>query len=262
VKPIVVVPTYNELDNVTPLASAILALPQGFHILFVDDSSPDGTGEVVDRLAAGDERIQVLHRQAKEGIGPAYIAGFRRALALGATHVLQMDADLSHDPRDLPRLLEATAAVDVAIGSRYKGGIRVLNWSKKRLLLSLGASAYVNAVLGLPVDDPTGGFKCWRRRVLQSLDLDHVASKGYGFQIEMSYRAWRKGFTLVEIPIVFSERVRGGSKISRSIVYEALWVLWGLRLHVGYDRRLPMAPEPLAGDPIRGGVSFPGSHDA
>ena len=250
--PMVVIPTYNERENLEPLLRAILAHPEGFHVLVVDDGSPDGTGVIADRLARESERVQVLHRARKEGIGPAYVAGFQKALALGASHVLQMDADFSHDPADLPRLLRATAEADVAIGSRYQGGVRVLNWSVKRLVLSLSASAYVRTVLGLPVADPTGGFKCWRRRVLESLDLGHIASRGYSFQIEMSYRAWKKGFRLLEVPIVFSERKRGGSKITEKIVYEALYVLWRLRLQTLYDRKLTAPPEPLEGRPESG----------
>jgi dolichol-phosphate mannosyltransferase len=257
-KPVVVIPTYNEKDNIERLVGMVLALPQDFHVIVVDDNSPDGTGAILDRMALETRRVTALHRPAQEGLGPAYIDGFRKALALGATHVLQMDADLSHDPADLPRLLAAAATADVVIGSRYKGGVRVLDWSRKRLLLSLGASAYVKSVLRLPVEDPTGGFKCFRRRVLQSLDLDHIASKGYSFQIEMSYRAWRKGFTLLEIPIVFSERIRGGSKISKNIVYEALWVMWGLRLQVRYDRRLPVANDPLEARAAE--ATSPGGH--
>lgn len=229
-KAMVVIPTYNERDNLETVVSAVLALPQGFHVLVVDDGSPDGTGEIADRLAAGDARVHVVHRRAKEGIGPAYVAGFGRALAWGADRILQMDADLSHDPTDLPRLLAAAEDADVAIGSRYAGGVRVLDWSARRLLLSLGASYYVRLVLGMPVFDPTGGFKCWRREVLESIDLSRLHSRGYSFQIEMTYRAWREGYRVAEIPIVFAERIHGGSKIHRNIVYEAVYVLWRLRL--------------------------------
>jgi dolichol-phosphate mannosyltransferase len=251
----VVIPTYNERDNIESVVEAILALPPHFHVLVVDDGSPDGTGAIADDLARRHDRVQVLHRTAKEGIGPAYVAGFRHALAWGASHVLQMDADHSHDPADLPRLLAATEDADLVIGSRYKGGVRVLNWSVKRLILSLGASKYVKAVLGIPVEDPTGGFKCWRRRVLQSLDLDRIASKGYSFQIEMNYRAWKRGFRVVEVPIVFSERVRGGSKISNHIVYEAVYVLWRLRFHTAHDRKLSVPPEPVEGRESEGAVA-------
>lgn len=234
-KAIVVIPTYNERENLETVVAAVLALREGFHVLVVDDNSPDGTGEVAEGLAAVSERVHVLRREKKEGIGPAYVAGFGRALALGATHVLQMDADLSHDPADLPRLLAASASVDLALGSRYAGGVRVLDWPLKRLLLSLGASYYVRFVLGMPVKDPTGGFKCFRREVLESLPLARLHSRGYSFQIEMTYRAWRKGWKIREIPIVFTERLHGGSKIHRNIVYEAVYVLWRLRLGALFD---------------------------
>ncbi len=236
-KAIVVIPTYNERENLETVVSAVLALPPGFDVLVVDDNSPDGTGEQAERMAAASGRVHVLRRPKKEGIGPAYVAGFTRALQLGATRILQMDADLSHDPADLPRLLAASEEVDVAIGSRYCGGVRVLDWPLKRLLLSLGASYYVRFVLGMPVQDPTGGFKCFRREVLESFDLARLHSRGYSFQIEMTYRAWRRGWTIREVPIVFTERLHGGSKIHRNIVYEAVYVLWRLRLGALFDGR-------------------------
>ena len=241
----VVIPTYNEADNIRPLADTILALPHGLSLLVVDDNSPDGTGGIADELAAASDRVQVIHRAHKEGIGPAYIAGFRHALASGADAVLQMDADLSHDPADLPRLL-GTVESDcaLAIGSRYCGGVRVLDWSVKRLALSLAASAYVRLLLRMPVTDPTGGFKCWRREALESLDLERIASRGYSFQIEMNYRAWRRGFTVKEVPIVFHERRRGGSKMAGGIVLEALYVLWRIRLQARYDRKVTFHPWP------------------
>lgn len=242
-KAMVVIPTYNEKENVETIASAVLALPQGFHLLIVDDNSPDGTGRLADRLATGSDRLHVLHRSRKQGIGPAYVDGFAYALRWGATKILQMDADFSHNPDDLPRLLEASEGADVVIGSRYQGGVRVLDWSARRLLLSMGASRYVRVVLGMPVADPTGGFKCFRRRVLESLDLKRLASRGYCFQIETTYRAWKKGFKIVEIPIVFTERKHGGSKIDGSVVYEALYILWRLRLQLGFSRTKD--PQPL-----------------
>jgi len=241
----VVIPTYNEIANLSSIVGAILELPQGFHVLIVDDNSPDGTGAEADRLAGQHDRVQVLHRPAKEGIGPAYVAGFRHALTWGADAILQMDADHSHDPADLPRLLDGLAENDLVLGSRYLGGVRVLNWSVKRLVLSLGASYYVRAVLRMPVQDPTGGFKCWRRVVLESLDLDRVTSRGYSFQIELTYRAWKSGFRVREIPITFQDRLRGGSKITGNIVYEALYVLWRIRLQPRRDRRA--VPIPAAG---------------
>ncbi len=235
-KAIVVIPTYNELENLETVVAAVLALADSFHVLVVDDNSPDGTGELAERLAASSERVHVLRRARKEGIGPAYVAGFGRALALGATRVLQMDADLSHDPADLPRLLAASESADLVIGSRYVGGVRVLDWAPKRLMLSLSASYYVRFVLGMPVKDPTGGFKCFRREVLESFDLTRLHSRGYSFQIEMTYRAWRLGWKIQEVPIVFTERRLGGSKIHRNIVYEAVYVLLRLRLGAMFAR--------------------------
>ena len=217
-----VLPTYNEAENLEPLVAAALAnLPDSARILVVDDNSPDGTGELADRLAAGEPRIEVLHRAQKEGLGPAYIAGFRHALAAGADRVLEMDSDFSHDPADLPRLLAATEEADVAIGSRYVSGGGVENWSKLRQAISRGGSTYARAVLGLPIRDLTGGFKCFRREVLEAIDLDAIASKGYAFQVEMTYRAIQLDFTVAEVPITFRERRAGASKMSRSIVLEA-----------------------------------------
>ncbi|HEU4461894.1 MAG TPA: polyprenol monophosphomannose synthase [Solirubrobacterales bacterium] len=217
-----VLPTYNEAENLEPLVAAALTnLPDTARVLVVDDNSPDGTGKLADRLAEAEPRIEVLHRAEKEGLGPAYIAGFRHALAAGASRVLEMDSDFSHDPADLPRLLAATEEADVAIGSRYVSGGGVENWSKLRQAISRGGSTYARAVLGLPVRDLTGGFKCFRREVLKTIDLDAIASKGYAFQVEMTYRAIELGFTVQEVPIVFRERRAGASKMSRGIVLEA-----------------------------------------
>lgn len=227
-----VLPTYNEVENLEPLVAAALAnLPDSARVLVVDDNSPDGTGKLADRLAAAEPRIEVLHRTRKEGLGPAYVAGFRHALAAGAGRILEMDSDFSHDPADLPRLLAATEEADVAIGSRYVSGGGVENWSKLRQAISRGGSAYARTVLGLPIRDLTGGFKCFRREVLETIDLDAIASKGYAFQVEMTYRAIGLGFTVTEVPIVFRERRAGASKMSRSIVLEAAWgvprMRWG-----------------------------------
>jgi len=217
-----VLPTYNEAENLEPLVAAALAnLPDSARALVVDDNSPDGTGQLADRLAAAEPRIEVLHRTQKEGLGPAYIAGFRRALAAGADRILEMDSDFSHDPADLPRLLAATEAADLAIGSRYVSGGGVENWSKLRQAISRGGSTYARAVLGLPIRDLTGGFKCFRREVLEAIDLEAIASRGYAFQVEMTYRAIQLGFTVAEVPITFRERRAGASKMSRSIVLEA-----------------------------------------
>jgi dolichol-phosphate mannosyltransferase len=219
-----VLPTYNEAENLEQIVAAALAnLPESARVLVVDDNSPDGTGEIADRLAAGEPRIEVLHRQNKEGLGPAYIAGFRRALAAGAGCVLEMDSDFSHDPADLPRLLEAAERADLAVGSRYVPGGGVENWTAMRKAVSRGGSAYARLVLGVGVRDLTGGFKCFRREVLEAIDLDAVNSRGYAFQVEMTYRAIRAGFDVVEVPIFFRDRVAGASKMSGTIVAEAAW---------------------------------------
>ena len=219
-----VLPTYNEAENLEPMAEAALEnLPPDAHLLVVDDGSPDGTGRIADRLAAAEERIEVLHRLKKEGLGPAYLAGFRHALDSGAGLVLQMDCDFSHDPADLPRLIAAAERSDVVIGSRYVGGGRVENWTPLRRAISRGGSAYARIVLGLPVRDLTGGFKCFRREVLDALPLRSVSSRGYAFQIELTYRAARAGFELTEIPICFHERRAGASKMGGGIVLEGVW---------------------------------------
>jgi dolichol-phosphate mannosyltransferase len=219
-----VLPTYQEAENIAPIVAAALAkLPPSARVLIVDDNSPDGSGEIADRLAAEQEQVEVLHRPRKEGLGPAYIAGFHRALAGGAGLILQMDADFSHEPAYLPRLLEATARVDLAIGSRYLPGGGVGDWGMLRRAISRGGSAYARLVLGLGVHDLTGGFKCFRREVLEAIDLDAVHSRGYAFQVEMTYRAIERGFTVAEVPIVFRDRRVGASKMDRSIVLEAIW---------------------------------------
>jgi len=227
-----VLPTYNEAENLEPVIAAALAnLPQSARVLVVDDNSPDGTGDLADRLAVAEPRIEVLHRARKEGVGPAYVAGFRHALAAGAARILEMDSDFSHDPADLPRLLAATEEADVALGSRYVSGGGVENWSKVRQAISRGGSVYARAVLSLPVRDLTGGFKCFRREVLEAIDLDAIGSRGYAFQVEMTYRAIQLGFDVKEVPITFHERRAGASKMSRSIVAEAAWrvprMRWG-----------------------------------
>jgi dolichol-phosphate mannosyltransferase len=205
-------------------------LPEGGQVLVIDDDSPDGTGELADRLAADLDYVEVLHRARKEGLGPAYVAGFRRALAAGAELILEMDCDFSHDPADVPRLIAAAADADVVLGSRYVAGGQVANWTPLRRLISRGASVYSRLVLGVPVRDLTGGFKCYRREVLERIDLDAVRSKGYAFQIETTYRALRAGFRVVELPITFVDREAGGSKMSRAIVLEAAWKVPALRM--------------------------------
>jgi dolichol-phosphate mannosyltransferase len=234
--PWLVLPTYNEADNVEAFVAAVRAkLPDAARILIVDDNSPDGTGEIADHLAAGSDAVSVLHRPRKEGLGPAYIAGFRRALEGGAGHVVEMDSDFSHDPAYLPRLLEAGRRADLAIGSRYVDGGGVGDWSALRQAISRGGSAYARLVLGVKVRDLTGGFKCFRREVLEAIDLDAISSRGYAFQVEMTYRAIERGFSVVEVPIVFRERRAGTSKMDRSIVAEAIWRVPLLRLRG--DRR-------------------------
>jgi dolichol-phosphate mannosyltransferase len=219
-----VLPTYNEAGNVEGFVEAVLAmLPATATVLIVDDNSPDGTGAIADRIAARRERVAVLHRPRKEGLGPAYIEGFRRALADGAGLVLEMDADFSHDPAYLPRLLEAAGRADLAIGSRYVPGGGVSDWGPLRRAISRGGSAYARLVLGLDVRDLTGGFKCFRREVLEAIELDSIRSRGYAFQVETTYRAIRRGFRVVEVPILFRDRRVGSSKMGRSIVTEAVW---------------------------------------
>ncbi len=219
-----VLPTYEEAANVERLVAAARAkLPASAQVLIVDDDSPDGTGRIAARLAEEEAAVHFMHRPVKEGLGPAYIAGFRRALQEGAGLVLEMDADFSHEPAYLPRLLDAAERADVVLGSRYVPGGGVTDWGRVRQAISRGGSAYSRLVLGLDVRDPTGGFKCFRREVLEAIDLDAVRSRGYAFQVEMTYRAIQLGFRVVEVPIVFADREHGSSKMSRSIVWEAIW---------------------------------------
>jgi dolichol-phosphate mannosyltransferase len=219
-----VLPTYDEAANIEPFVAAVRDnLPASAQILIVDDNSPDGTGARADELAERHDDVAVIHRPRKEGIGPAYVAGFRRALAGGAGLVLEMDADFSHDPAYLPRLLEAAKRADVVLGSRYVAGGGVTDWGPLRRVISRGGSTYARLVLGVGVRDLTGGFKCFRREVLEAIDLDSVAARGYAFQVEMTYRAIRRGFEVVEVPIVFRDRRAGHSKMDRGIVAEAVW---------------------------------------
>jgi dolichol-phosphate mannosyltransferase len=219
-----ILPTYNEAENIEPFVEAVQAkLPASARILIVDDTSPDGTGEIADRLAAERENVSVLHRPLREGLGPAYIAGFREALAGGAELILEMDSDFSHEPAYLPRLLEAAERADLVIGSRYVDGGGVGDWGAVRRAISRGGSIYARVILGVDVNDLTGGFKCFRREVLEAIDLDSVEAKGYVFQVELTYRAVQKGFRVVEVPIVFRDRRVGSSKMSRAVVAEAIW---------------------------------------
>ena len=227
---LVVVPTYNEAVNLPSIVPQILAQDPRLDVLIVDDSSPDGTGELADQMAAADGRVHVLHRPGKGGLGKAYLAGFRWALERDYELVFEMDADFSHDPKFLADFLRAAEEADLVIGSRYKTGVNVINWPISRLLLSLGANQYARWITGMDIMDSTGGFKCFHRRVLETIDFDRVRSNGYSFQIEMSFRAWKKGFRLLEIPIVFTDRVEGQSKMNKRIMREAIWMVWWLRL--------------------------------
>ncbi|MBD3218535.1 MAG: glycosyltransferase [candidate division Zixibacteria bacterium] len=225
----VIIPTYNERENVEEIIKAVLRQDERLHVLVVDDNSPDGTGEIADKMAEENPRIDVLHREEKEGLGQAYIAGFRHALNSDFDYIFEMDADFSHDPKYLPYFLEAIEEADLVLGSRYISGVNVINWPMSRLLLSYYANVYTRIVTGLPLRDATGGFKCFRREVLEAIDLDEVRSNGYSFQIEMSFRAHKKGFKIKEIPIIFTDRVQGKSKMSKKIVREAIWMVWRLR---------------------------------
>ena len=228
-KAVVCLPTYNELENLEPMLRALG--DKDVRVLVIDDNSPDGTGELADRLAQELDYVDVLHREHKDGLGPAYLAGFRRALSDGAELVLEMDCDFSHDPNDVPRLLAAVeGGADLALGSRYVPGGGVRNWGLVRRVISAGGSLYARVLLGVKVQDLTGGFKCYRRRVLEAIDLDAIETKGYAFQIETTYRVLRAGFEVVEVPITFADREVGGSKMSKAIVAEAIWKVPGLRL--------------------------------
>jgi dolichol-phosphate mannosyltransferase len=230
---LVCIPTYNEADNLEPITQAVLKAEPRVDILVVDDNSPDGTGKIADTLAAKEPRIRVLHREKKEGLGRAYLAAFRWALAEGYTYIIEMDADFSHDPRYLPGLLDAAeAGADLVLGSRYVTGGGTVNWGIGRQVLSRGGSLYARTILGVGIHDLTGGFKCFHRRVLETLELDEVKSTGYAFQIELTYRTLKKGFTVRELPIVFEDRRVGQSKMSRKIFLEALTMVWKLRLTV------------------------------
>lgn len=226
----VILPTYNEAENLEPLVNAVLErLPEPRRILIVDDNSPDGTGEIADRIAEASDDVTVLHRPHKEGLGPAYLAGFREALAAGAELIIEMDADFSHDPAYLPQLLRAAEDADLVLGSRYVPGGGVTEWGKMRRFISKRGSGYARRMLGVPIRDLTGGFKCFRREVLEAIDLDAITSRGYAFQVETTYRAIQAGFRVVEVPIVFRDRREGSSKMSKAIVAEAIWRVPAMR---------------------------------
>ena len=227
---LVIVPTFNEKENITRMIEAVLGQDPSIDMLIVDDGSPDGTGEIVDAIASTNPRVHAIHRAAKLGLATAYVAGFKWALARDYQFIFEMDADFSHNPARLPEFLSAIQTADLVIGSRYQNGqVNVVNWPMGRLFLSYSANIYARKVTGLPIFDATGGFKCFRRRVLESIDLDDIKSNGYAFQIEMTVRAWKKGFRIIEIPIVFVDRTEGSSKMSKKIVREAVWMVWRLR---------------------------------
>jgi len=239
---LIIIPTYDEKENVGAVSQAIFRISPDTDILFVDDNSPDGTGAIIETLIQADPRIHAIHNQAKAGLGRAYIAGFKWAIQRDYKFIFEMDADFSHDPAEIPNFIRAAQKADLVLGSRYVHGIRISNWPLSRLLLSKGAATYVSLITGLPVTDPTGGFKCYRREVLTAIDLDSIISNGYSFQVEMTYNVWLKGFRIEEIPITFVDRRSGYSKMNKAIAKEALWIVWKLAFRHGF-RRTP-GPRP------------------
>jgi len=234
---LIIVPTYNERENLPRMVQTLLTLPVPVDVLVVDDNSPDGTGKMANELAAKHPQINVLHRQEKNGLGRAYIAGFKWALERNYEFIFEMDCDFSHNPQDIPLFLKAAETADLVLGSRYCGGIRVINWPMQRLMLSRCAGIYVQKVTGMPISDPTGGYKCFRNTALRSINLDEIQSNGYSFQIEMTHRLWRQGFKVVEVPIIFTERTEGHSKMVGGIINEAFWMVWWLWLQNGLRRK-------------------------
>lgn len=241
---LVIIPTFNERENIKEVVNTLLENTDLVDVLIVDDNSPDGTGEIADSLAAECSQVHVLHRLMKNGLGRAYCDGFSWALEKGYEFILEMDGDFSHDPKDIPRFLEAAADADLVIGSRYLNGIRVINWPLERLVLSLCAAKYVQLITGMPFSDPTGGFKCFRRETLVGIDLEQIRSNGYSFQIELTHLVWRRGLRVGEIPIVFTDRFQGSSKMSGHIIREALIVVWQLLLRNGLRRVPAVDPSP------------------
>ena len=229
-KTLIIIPTYNELENLPKLLPAVLSKDNSINVLIVDDNSPDGTAAFVESEMKNNDRIHLLKRSSKQGLGTAYIAGFKYALENGFDLIFEMDADFSHDPNEIPKFLEEIKNSDLVLGSRYITGVNVINWPMRRLLLSWFANLYTRAITGMSVHDATGGYKCFRKEVLQAIDLDKVTSNGYAFQIEMTFKAWKKGFRVKEIPIIFVDRVKGKSKMSKKIVREAVTMVWKLRL--------------------------------
>ena len=235
---LIILPTYNEADNLRPMTERLLAMKPALEVLVVDDNSPDGTGDIADGLAKVSDRVHVLHREEKDGLGRAYCAGFAWALERDYEFIFEMDCDFSHDPDEIPRFIAKLDAedADLVLGSRYCKGIRVINWPIGRMLLSLAAAKYVKIITGMPFSDPTGGFKCFRQRALQSIDLDRVRANGYSFQVELTHILWRTGHKVDEVPIVFTDRFIGTSKMSGKIVREAIWMVWRLWLQNGLRR--------------------------
>lgn len=229
-KTLIIIPTYNEIDNIEKLLEQVLAKSETIEVLVIDDNSPDGTALRVKFMQSSEPRIHILERPGKMGLGSAYVTGFKYALERDYDYIMEMDADFSHNPEDIPLLLNAAKKYDLVIGSRYCEGVNIIHWPIKRLLISYFASKYVRTITRMPVKDPTSGFKCFQRKVLENIDLDKILSDGYAFQIEMNFRAWVKGFHIKEIPIVFTERKNGVSKMSRKIVWEAAWMVWRLEV--------------------------------
>ena len=235
-KTLIVTPTYNEAENVKRLISEVLSQGENIHILIVDDGSPDGTGDIVEKLQSRNSRIHLIRRPSKLGLGTAYVVGFRFALEHGYDFIFEMDADFSHNPKEIPNFLSRMNECDITLGSRYRNGVRVVNWPIRRLILSFAANLYTRIITGLPVRDATSGFKCFRREVLESIDLKRVRSNGYAFQIEIVFLAWKKGFRVCELPIIFVDRQSGVSKMDRRIVYEAVFMVWKLKLRSLFNR--------------------------
>jgi dolichol-phosphate mannosyltransferase len=258
---VVVVPTYNERENLPPLVEKLLALPVSVDLLVVDDNSPDGTGRLADELVASRPAVHVLHRTEKNGLGRAYLAGFKWALAQGYEFIFEMDGDLSHNPDDIPALLDAAKDADLVLGSRYLNGIRIINWPLSRLMLSKGAAKYVQVITGMPFTDPTGGYKCFRQRALRAINLEEINSNGYSFQIEMTHRLWRQGMKVVEVPIIFTDRFQGRSKMTGHIIREAFLMVWRLWFQNGMRRKpCPAEPPRPAPPPAKPELSREPSH--